>query len=185
MRGPAVPSRVVGLRNFERRLEQVVEGAFARAFKSGLRPVEIGRRLTREMDDSRSIGVRGDVVVANHYEVVLSPTDRAEFADVQDSMRRELADLVRERAREEGYGFMGPIEVRLLVDDSMRTGAFAIDATLREGAGGTGAGALVLPDGERFVLGDTVITIGRLPESNLSLGDPERESQPRRDPTLG
>lgn len=162
----------MGLRNFEKKLEKMVEGAFARAFRSGLRPVEIGRRLTREIDDSRSIGVRGRTVVANDFTVNLSQQDADEFADVNDSMRRSLADLAREHAREEDYEFMGPVEVRFDVDPKMRVGAFSITARLREGSGGAGAGSLVLPNGERFVLGETVVTIGRLPDSVMTLEDP-------------
>ena len=162
----------MGLRNFEKKLEQMVEGAFARVFRSGLRPVEIGRRLTREMDDTRSIGVRGNTVVANDFTVNLSQQDADEFAEVSDSMRRNLAELARDHARDEGYEFMGPVEIRLEVDRSMRVGAFSITARLREGGGGAGAGSLVLPDGERFVLGDTVVTIGRMPDSVITLEDP-------------
>ena len=162
----------MGLRNFERRLERIVEGAFSRAFSSGLRPVEIGRRVTREMDDSRSVGVRGGTVVANHFTVHLSQQDADEFAEVTDAMQRELADLARDHAREEGYTFMGPVEIVFHVEPSMRIGAFSVEARLREGDGGSGAGAIVLPSGERFVLGDTVVTIGRLPESVLVLEDP-------------
>ena len=71
----------------------MVEGAFARVFRSGLRPVEVGRRLTREMDDSRSIGVRGNTVVANDFTVNLSQQDADEFAEVGDSMRRNQRAL--------------------------------------------------------------------------------------------
>lgn len=162
----------MGLRNFEKRLEKMVEGAFARVFRSGLRPVEIGRRLTREMDDSRSIGVRGNTVVANDFTVNLSQQDADEFAEVGDSMRRNLAELAREHAREESYDFMGPIGVHFEVDPRMRVGSFSIGARLREGDGGAGAGSLVLPNGERFVLGETIITIGRVPDSVITLEDP-------------
>lgn len=165
------------LRNFERRLERIVEGAFSRAFKSGLRPVEIGRRVTREMDDSRSVGVRGGTVVANHFTVHLSQQDADEFAQVTDTMQRELADLARDHAREEGYTFMGPVEILFHVDPGMRIGAFSVEARLRQGDGGAGAGAIVLPSGERFVLGDTIVTIGRLPESILVLEDPNVSRQ--------
>src|SRR5690606_21687025 len=115
--------RSMVLRNFEKRLERMVEGAFSRVFRSGLRPVEIGRRLVREMNDSRSIGVRGNTVVANDFTVHLSQEDMDEFADVSDSMRRKLADLAREEARENDYDFMGPVEVELVVDPSMRVGS--------------------------------------------------------------
>ena len=162
----------MGLKNFEKRLEKMVEGAFARAFRSGLRPIEVGRRLTREMDDTRSIGVRGNTVVANAFTVNLSQQDADEFAAVTDSMTRNLADLARDHAREEGYDFMGPIDIRFEVDPGMRIGSFSIEGRLREGDGGAGAGSLVLPNGDRFVLGETVVTIGRMPDSVITLEDP-------------
>ena len=160
------------LRNFEKRLERIVEGVFSRAFQSGLRPVEIGRRLTREMDDSRSVGVTGKTVVANHFTINLSRQDADEFADVNDTMRRELASLARDHARDENYSFMGPVDIAFHVDPGMRVGSFSIEARLREGDGGAGAGSLVLPSGQRFVLGDEIVSIGRLPESTLCLEDP-------------
>jgi hypothetical protein len=162
----------MGIRGFERRLERMVEGAFARAFKSGLRPVELGRRLVREMDDNRSVGVRGGTVVPNSFTVSLSVSDLEQFEGVQDSLTRELCDAAREHARDEGYAFMGPVEVHLEPDDGLHTGAYQIVGRMVEGAGGSGAGSIVLPTGDRFTLTETVITIGRHPESNLVLADP-------------
>ena len=162
----------MGIRGFERRLERMVEGAFARAFKSGLRPVELGRRLIREMDDHRSVGVRGETLVPNSFTVALSTSDLQQFEGVHDSLTRELADAAREHARDEGYAFMGPVEVHLDEDPRLHTGAFQITGRMIEGSGGTGAGSIVLPSGDRFTLADSVITIGRHPDSNLVLADP-------------
>jgi hypothetical protein len=162
----------MGIRGFERRLERLVEGAFARAFKSGLRPVELGRRLVREMDDNRSVSVRGGTLVPNSFAVSLSASDLEQFEGVQDSLARELADAAREHARDEGYSFMGPVEVTIQGDDRLHTGAFAITGRLVEGLGGSGAGSLVLPTGDRFSLTESIITIGRHPDSNLVLADP-------------
>ena len=167
-----VTCQIVGPRGLERRLEQLVEGAFSRVFKSGLRPVEVGRRLVRELDDGRSVDVRGRTVVPNDFTVLLSDTDHEEFADIHDSLCRELAETAREHARNEGYTFMGPVAVELAVDDKMRTGAFAIDARLREGRGGHGAGSLLLPTNERLPLGEDTVTIGRMPTSTIVLADP-------------
>jgi hypothetical protein len=162
----------MGIRGFERRLERLVEGAFARAFKSGLRPVELGRRLVREMDDNRSVGVRGGTVVPNRFTVALSASDLEQFEGVHDSLTRELADAAREHARDEGYSFMGPVQVVLEEDARMRTGAFQITGRMVEGDGGSGAGSIVLPSGDRFTLTESIITIGRHPECNLVLADP-------------
>src|SRR5215210_5670082 len=110
----------MGIRGFERRLERLVEGAFARAFKSGLRPVELGRRLVREMDDHRSVDVRGRTVVPNSFLFELSPEDRDQFADISDTLVRELAEAAREHARDQGYQFLGPVDIEVQASDTMR-----------------------------------------------------------------
>ncbi len=150
----------------------MVEGTFARIFRSGIRPVELGRRLVREMDDNRSVDVRGRTVVPNQYTVELSEADLERFAEVIDSLRRELAEAAREHARDEGYVFMGPVSVHLEINERQHTGAFQITSRMREGSGGIGAGSLVLPTGERLSLGEAVVTFGRKPESTVQLADP-------------
>lgn len=150
----------------------MVEGVFARAFRSGLRPVELGRRLVREMDDNRSVDVRGRTVAPNSFQVLFSAEDDARFADIKDTLARELCDAAREHARDEGYSFLGPVEVALVVDERLHTGAFQIEGKMKEGVGGSGAGSIVLPTGERVVLNEQILTIGRNPESNIVLADP-------------
>ncbi len=150
----------------------MVEGTFARIFRSGLRPVELGRRLVREMDDNRSVDVRGRTVVPNQYVIAVSEADFDRFAEVADSLQRELAEAGREHARDEGYVFMGPVSVLLEAAEKQHTGAFQIAGRMREGTGGVGAGSLMLPTGERLPLGERVITFGRKPESTVQLADP-------------
>jgi hypothetical protein len=160
------------IRGFERRLERMVEGTFARAFRSSVRPVELARRLAREMDDRVSVGVRGTPVVPNYFTVYLSSADHAEFGEVQDAMRRELTDAVRDHARDEHYGFMGPVDVELVVEERLGVGRFEVEGRFREGPGGAGAGSLILPTGDRFTLSEHTITVGRRPECNIVLADP-------------
>ena len=150
----------------------MVEGTFARLFRSGLRPVELGRRLVREMDDNRSVDVRGRTVVPNQFTVDVSEADHHRFAEVSDSLQRELAEAAREHARDEGYVFMGPVSVLLEVSAGQHTGSFQITGRMREGSGGLGAGSLRLPTGERLPLGEAVVTFGRKPESTIQLADP-------------
>ena len=137
----------VGLKGFERRLEHAVEGVFSRVFKSGVRPIEIGRRLTREMDDQRTVDVRGRTVAPNSFTVFISPDDHDAFVDIADTLARELCDAAREHARDEGYAFLGPVETEMVIEPVQRTGTFAIEARFREGPGGSGAGSLLLPTG--------------------------------------
>lgn len=162
----------MGIRGFERRLERMVEGTFARMFRSGLSPVELGRRLVREMDANRSVGVGGERVVPNHFIVALSPNDSERFAEVNQSLQRELADAAREHARDERYSFLGPIGVEFVADHRLKSGSFKVAASLREGERGLAPGSIVLPSGERIVLGEAIVTIGRLNDSTLVLEDP-------------
>ena len=162
----------MGLQRFERRLERLVEGTFAKAFRSGLEPVEIGRKIARALDTGRQIGVRGGWVVPNDITVSLSPRDMERFHSYADALARELADAAREHARDEGYHFVGPVTVTLVEDDELRTGELEVDAALVEGES-THVGSLVLPDGRRVRLADEAATIGRLPDCTVSIADPQ------------
>lgn len=162
----------MGLRGFERRLERLVEGTFSRLFRSGVRPVELGRRLVREMDDRRSVGVTGKTVAPNSFVFALSEHDHGELEQIHDTLVRELCETAREHARDEGYAFLGPVRVEVQTDPALHTGMFTLTARLVEAEGGAPIGTLVLPSGERVVLGEYVVTVGRLPESTLSLVDP-------------
>ncbi len=159
----------VGLRSVERRLERLVDGAVGRFFRGGVRPVEIGHRLAREMADSRSVGVRGQPVVANHFEVQLNETDLARFADVEESLVRELCDATREAARDEGWNFMGPVQVVLAEGANVRPGQMLVDARMKEADGATGV--LHLSNGKQVVLGEHRLTFGRLPECTITFDD--------------
>jgi Protein of unknown function (DUF3662)/FHA domain len=160
------------LKGFERRLERMVEGGFARVFRSGLRPVELGRRLVREIDDNRSVDVRGRTAVPNNFTVMVSAEDFQRFTDIHETLIRELCDAAREHARDEGYTFLGPVDVQMMVDEGLYAGAFQIEARMKEAAGGAGAGSLVLPTGERVTLSEHVLSVGRSPDSNIVLADP-------------
>src|SRR5262245_51186661 len=126
----------MGLQQFERRLERLVEGVFARAFRSQLQPVELGRRLTREMDQGRTVGVRGAMVSPNAFTIALSAPDREAFANFEDTLLRELADAAREHARDEQYRFLGPVEVEMITDDALTTGRFLVAGEVRAAPGG-------------------------------------------------
>ncbi|HEY5171712.1 MAG TPA: DUF3662 and FHA domain-containing protein [Acidimicrobiia bacterium] len=162
----------MGLQRFERRLERLVEGTFSKAFRSGgIQPVEIGRRVGREMDAGRTLGVRG-TVAPNRFTIWLSNDDLERFSGFHDALARELADAAREHGRDEGYQFEGLIEVVLVVDEQARRGDLRIDAEIvGDGAGTTST--LVLPDGGRVALGDEPTVIGRTPDCAIALSDPQ------------
>ena len=157
------------MRSVERRLERFVDGAVGRFFRGGVRPVEIGHRLSREMADSRSVGVKGQPVVANHFLVELAEVDLDRFADVEESLVRELCDSVRQTARDEGWQFMGPVRVVLSSSSAVRAGQLRVEARMKEADGG--AGVLHLANGQQVVLGAYRLTLGRLPECTITFDD--------------
>ncbi|HVC25304.1 MAG TPA: DUF3662 and FHA domain-containing protein [Acidimicrobiales bacterium] len=159
----------MGLQQFEQRLERLVEGAFAKAFRGELQPVELGRRLTREMDLRRAVTVRG-LVAPNAFSVLLCQEDYERFGGFVDVLSRELADAAREHARTESYAFVGPVSVQIGWNDDLSRSTFLISSEVIEGEEAP-AGWIVLPDGRRVAVGEDPITIGRLPECEIPLGD--------------
>ncbi len=161
----------MGLKQFEQRLERLVEGVFAKTFRSGLEPVELGRRLTREMDMERVVGVNG-LIAPNHFSVSLSREDSQRFDTVAEALTRELAEAVREHARDEGYSFMGPVQIELEEDSSLGKGEFLVASAMVEAPGGAAVGTLALGDGRRVSIGEEPVSIGRLPECDVAVSDP-------------
>lgn len=162
----------MGLQSFERSLERMVDGVFTRGSRSTIRPVELGRRLQREMDDHRSVDVRGRRIVPNEFTFTISAKDHEGIASYEEALRHELVDAVREYARTEGYHFLGPISVDIETDPELKPGRYACRSHMREGVGGMGQGSLLLPSGERIALNRPQMTIGRLPECEITLLDP-------------
>src|SRR5205823_7980807 len=99
-RDDAIPVSI--LRDFERRLEGLVEGFFAKAFRSGLQPIELAKRALREMEAGHTIGVR-DVWAPNHYTFSLSQPDLERFSQAEQALASELRQLVRDGAKERGW----------------------------------------------------------------------------------
>jgi hypothetical protein len=160
----------MGLQQFERRLERMVEGVFARAFRGGLQPVEIGRRLTREMDLRRTIAPRGRLV-PNVFTVVLSKSDRARFEPIENELIDELVAVAKEHADLERYSFLGPVSVSIESDDQLSPGIVLVSGEMVTPER-SAQSMLVLPDGRKRELAAKALTIGRLPDCDLVLADP-------------
>ncbi len=122
------------LQRFERRLEGMVEGAFARAFKSEVQPVEIATSVQREMDDRAAIVAQGRTLVPNDFVVELSETDHDRLDVYADSLGVELANLARDYAKEQGYSFVGPVRMRFEGVNDLTTGTFRIRSGVIRGS---------------------------------------------------
>ena len=114
------------LQRFERRLEGMVEGAFARAFKSELQPVEVASAVQREMDDRAAIVAQGRTLVPNDFVVEVAEADFDRLEGYADNLGTELATLARDYAKEQGYSFVGPVRMRFEGVPDLATGMFRI-----------------------------------------------------------
>ena len=117
------------LRNLESKLAELVEGTFSRAFKSEVRPVEIARKLAREMDEHR-VQSLSRTYAPNEYAVWLSPEDREQFSGYEDELREELSGYLLEHARRERVALLTPPEIAFKTDERLRLGEFGIQARL-------------------------------------------------------
>jgi hypothetical protein len=113
------------LRSIEQKIEGLFEGLFGRAFRANVQPVELARKLVKEMDDHRTVSV-SRVYVPNEYTVYLSTPDREQFADYEVSLKAELQEYLAEHARREGYVLLSPPTVLMETDDDLAVGEFGI-----------------------------------------------------------
>ena len=113
------------LRSIEHRIESLVEGVFGRAFRTHVQPVELARKLAKEMDDAKTVSV-SRVYVPNEYTLYLSPSDRDQFGNYEDSLLTELSDYLSEHARREGYALLTSPVVLMEEDDDLSVGEFGI-----------------------------------------------------------
>lgn len=129
---PGTPAqRMSVFRSLESKIAGLVEGTFSRAFRSEVRPVEIARKLAREMEEHQSHSV-SRVYVPNEYAVYLSPEDRERFGGFERELRDELAGYLLEHARRERFALMSKPVIEFRTDDRLRLGEFGIQARLVE-----------------------------------------------------
>jgi hypothetical protein len=190
------------LRNIEQKLEGLFEGTFSRAFKSEVQPIEIARKLAKEMEDNKTISI-SRTYVPNQYTVYLSPQDRGQFEGWEDAARKELSDYLLQYARDQGLTLTTRPTVDFATDDRLGVGEFGIQAMLIQAPedeqhepqqadfGHTmvyspskdarrlepqgapqGTRALLVGAGKRTVLSGARVLIGRSRECDIQLDDP-------------
>lgn len=119
------------LRTIESKIEGVFEGVFGRAFRTHVQPVELARKLAKEMDEHRSVSV-SRVYVPNDYTVYLSTVDRHQFASYEGSLVGELQEYLTEHAKRERYALLTPPHVTMETDTDLAIGEFGIAARVRQ-----------------------------------------------------
>ncbi|HSJ46765.1 MAG TPA: DUF3662 and FHA domain-containing protein [Euzebyales bacterium] len=177
------------LRDFERRLEGAVEGFFARAFRSGLQPVELAKAIQRYAGNYQNVGVDG-VFVPNVYRFELNPRDHERFREFGESLANELSDVLVRTAAERGWQLRGPARIELAIDEDVPLGTYELrgkveasaggDARMRTSApsrggalAGTAHATLELVDqaGQQIPLPNQAV-VGRMPGCDVQLDDP-------------
>jgi Protein of unknown function (DUF3662)/FHA domain len=184
------------LRSIERRIEAIFEGAFGRAFRANVQPVEIARKLAKEMDDHRTASVTR-VYVPNEYTVYLSAKDHDQFSSYEEALCKELQEYLSEHAQRERYALPSEPRVVLETDADLEIGVFGIgtkmartdqNVPIAEPAPAPSfepaafspdipieapdaSYALVYPGG-RFPLRSDLVVLGRARECEIHLSDP-------------
>jgi len=184
------------LRSIERRIESIFEGAFGRAFRAHVQPVELARKLAKEMDEHRTASVTR-VYVPNEYTVFLSPEDRGQFSSYEEALCKELQEYLSEHAQREHYALPSAPHVVIETDEDLEIGVFGIGTKMARTAQSVpipepapapaletvafspdipveapaATYALVYPGGHFPLRGDLVV-LGRARECEIHLSDP-------------
>jgi hypothetical protein len=171
------------LRRFEQRLEQLVTGTFARAFRSAVQPVELVAALQREVDNSAQILSRDRRLIPNSFHVELSPTDHERLEPYGGTLSEELVSLLRKYAEDQHYVFTGPVSIDFAEAEDLTTGRFRVSSkasaavTPVEGQPMTETAVRRAPvilevNGVKHPLEPPGVVIGRGTEADLRISDP-------------
>jgi hypothetical protein len=168
------------LQRFEMRLEHAVSGAFAKAFRSAVQPVELAAALQREVDNSAQILSRNRRLVPNTFHIELSPMDYDRLSPYQATLTGELVEMLREHADEQHYVFAGQVTIDLSEADDLVTGRFRVRSSATANVTGgrratdtqAASHATVEVNGSRHAIGDDGLVVGRGAEADLRINDP-------------
>ncbi|MDD5747495.1 MAG: DUF3662 and FHA domain-containing protein [Actinomycetota bacterium] len=176
-------------KDFEKKLESVFEGVLLRAFKTGVHPVEMGKKLVRELEGNKTISAL-KIYVPNRYEIGLSPQDYERFETYQAVLATELENLLISYIREKGYALLDRPRVRIREDEGLHEGEFwietRIEGEIQEDKGKQKKGRVSQTAEETFVLElldkndasplfvltEDAVSVGRSPENEIVLPDP-------------
>jgi hypothetical protein len=171
--------RTVGLQDFEHKLEQMISGAFARAFRSAVQPVEIAAALQRECDNNAQILSRQRRMAPNSFHVELSQTDLDRLSPYDSALADEMIHQVEDHAEQQGYVFPGPVRIAFEAADDLTTGRFRIrsqaQARVTGNATNTQVGrarALLDINGTKHPLQPPGLVVGRGTEADVRINDP-------------
>jgi len=170
---------VSGLSRFEHKLEEIISGAFARAFRSAVQPVEIAAALQRECDNNAQILSRDRRMVPNDFHVELSSTDLDRLAPYDSAMAEELRRQLQDHADQQGYVFPGDISIDFEAAEDLTTGRFRIRSRAQASVTGNAthtqarrARAVLEVNGTQHPLDAPGLVVGRGTDADVRINDP-------------
>jgi hypothetical protein len=116
-------------KGIEDRLEGLVEGFFTKVFRSGLQPIEVGRRILREMGENKTVSVNR-VYAPNDFRVAMGSDDYGRFSQMEAGLQREFSELVIEQAKQNRWNLMGLPRISFVEDENMGRGEFKVEPSL-------------------------------------------------------
>ena len=173
----------MGFASFENKLEQMISGVFARAFRSAVQPVEIAAALQREVDNNAKILSRDRRLVPNDFSVELSIADLERLADYDSAMANELSRQLHEHANTQSYVFPGPVTIAFKAAEDLSTGRFRVHSQALARVSGQAdeyepaaairrTQAFLEVNGTRHQLNPPGLVIGRGTEADVRINDP-------------
>ena len=168
-----------GFQRFENRLEQAISGAFAKAFRSAVQPVEIAAALQREVDNNAQILSRNRRLVPNVFVVELSDPDLDRLAAYDEAMADELTNTLRDHADEQSYVFPGPVSISFERAEDLTTGRFRVRSRAQAKVTGNDtrtqvgrARVLLEVNGSTHAVHPPGVVVGRGSEADIRINDP-------------
>lgn len=163
----------------ERSVERVVNGAFSKAFRSEVKPVEIASAIRKDMDDRAVAVARGRTIVPNEFKVTLSATDEEQIDQWgAEALAAEIEAAATDHASQQAYNFVGPVRVVFETSDALTTGQFDVASATRRGNVAPATTdtpsdqhPIIDIDGQRYLLTGPVTVIGRGSEADIVVDD--------------
>lgn len=161
------------IEKFERRLERFVNGAFSKAFKSQLQPVEISAAIKAKMDAGAAVVDRDRILAPDSYKVNLSPADYSRLKQLGSSLNEEVESKVKAHAKKQRYQFAGNLNIQMEADSALSVGQLRVSAAGSKApdlAAVTWRPALDI-NGKRYLLAKARTTVGRDASADLPIND--------------
>jgi len=157
------------LDSFEKGLERAVNSAFAKSFRSGIQPVEIGAALRTELDAKAAVVSRDRILAPNAFEVRMSAADVERMRSIGPTLDDEMLRLVQTHAKDQGFTFAGPVTIALVGDEQLPTGTLRVVS--QTAAGTVSWRAVVDVEGKRHPLTKGRTVIGRGSDADITIAD--------------